>query len=96
MKTYTFKRARVFFGYKPLFVRLSYILYTACIFLFVLQSSPKANILICVFKLDLAQALVSLGKTQHRMCLLPDSLDSLHKALSINERHFGRDYPQVC
>ena len=44
---------------------------------------------------DLAQALVELGKTQHRMCLLPDSFDSLNQALHISKRHFGEDHPQV-
>ena len=44
---------------------------------------------------DLAQAYVALGKTQHRMSILPESLDSLSQALSISKEHFGSDHPQV-
>ena len=45
---------------------------------------------------DLAQAYFALGKTQHRMCLLAESFDSLSKALDISEMYFKRpDYPQV-
>jgi len=45
--------------------------------------------------LDLAQAFLSLGKTQHRMCLLPESFESLSQALKISETYFSKDYPQV-
>ena len=38
---------------------------------------------------------MALGKTQHRMCLLPESFDSLNQALNISKMHFGEDYPQV-
>ena len=44
---------------------------------------------------DLAQAYFALGKTQHRMCLLPDSFASLSKALAISETYFRKHYPQV-
>ncbi|XP_065894706.1 uncharacterized protein [Dysidea avara] len=44
---------------------------------------------------ELAQVLLSLGRTQHRMSLLAQSFESLHKALTINERYFGEEYPQT-
>ena len=49
----------------------------------------------CVY-VDLAQAYLALGKTQHGMCMLPESLDYLSRALDINEKYFRENYPGVC
>lgn len=55
-------------------------------------SDNNDNILL----LDFAEALVSLGKTQHSIGLLADSLESLSHAVAIRTKHYGEYYPQVC